>query len=75
MIFNMLAGLAAVLFFVAAFRPTGLWGWGVGGYFESAIMLMIIAFATKACGCYCHYGCMCEMPMEKMEEKMEEKMM
>ena len=73
MVFHVLAGLAAALFFVAAFRATGLWGWGVGGYFESAIMLMILGFATKSCGCYCHHGCGCEVEMEEEDTK-EEKM-
>lgn len=57
-VFRVLAGLAALGFFIAAFRTLGLFGWGAGGYFESAIMLVIMGEATKSCNC-CHHGCGC----------------
>ena len=47
-----LAGLSGIGFFVVVFRRVALFGWSADLYFMSAIVLVIIANATKMCGCW-----------------------
>ena len=50
MVFSLLAAVAVVLFFWTAYKGT-LLGFGPQFYFDSAIMLTVLEFSMKACGC------------------------
>ena len=73
-VFRVLSGLAALGFFVVVFRKATFLGWGADIYFMSAIMLVVMALATKSCGCCRRHGmgCGCGVCMPgEMKEKME----
>jgi len=59
-VFSVLAGLAALGFFVVVFRRVVLFGWSADVYFMSAIMLVIMARTGKVCGCCRKYLAMME---------------
>lgn len=67
---SLLGGLSALLFFVALFSGSPVWGWDADAYFKVVIVLALAAHGTKFCGCCGHHGMgmlgMKEgMPMEK----------
>lgn len=71
-IFRFLSGLAGLAFFVVVFRRAVLFGWSADVYFMSAIVLVIMAQATRMCRCCMGHGMgyMCKDCMPGKEEKM-----
>lgn len=55
-VFTFLSGLAGIGFFVVVFRQAPAFGWSADVYFMSAIMLVIMARATKMCHCCWGHG-------------------